>query len=424
MSNQENQQQEEDARSLQPESLFPSDRMSEVSNQPEEAMIALPPPQAEQTPPLSAYYTIDDQASGSMLYDPWATVSAPAASSSATAAAPLPSPQRGGQGFLVGVGGRFTRSRLLSFAAVMLAVVVVFGGVMFAVVQSFAAPAAPVAPNKPVVMQQQQAQSQAGPAAGMTPMPAAPTTTQPPTPAPAVAMATPAAAAAPAQQPQGDTGNGGGAPPAQAAAVNLQDTFQRTVPMGWGTAQPTGQQWTIATGNPQSYSVTAGIGQIVASDTQQTTTFYTATLGPTSNAGTTVDVSATFSTLGLSFPNNQVNMGVIARWSQQQQGQQSYYKAYLDGTALVIMRSAGGQQMALAQQPLSATDTTFYTVRLRIQGQTLMAKAWEARLPEPATWMVQAQDNGAGLLTTGKVGVRAMLPASTFVQVRRFQASE
>jgi hypothetical protein len=235
--------------------------------------------------------------------------------------------------------------------------------------------------------------------------------------------------------------------------TTIRDDFNRDVKSGgWGTATisdanangQAGQKWQIATGSKQAFSVAAGTGgQIAVVDTQQDTVFYTALLGTMSKTTkmtkTTVEGSLSFAMQGFDNNNRQANVGVVLRW----QDKNNYVKAYLDGAELLVMKNVNGKQTVLQHTKFVATDGTSYTVRFRIQGNAMMARAWQSDQQEPKTW-VRATDTqgdattggqngandaggqngtaaGGAKAASGKVGVRALLPAGAMVTCTAFQ---
>jgi hypothetical protein len=301
------------------------------------------------------------------IHDPWTYVTAPTppvpSVSSTVGSLPgvggtLPTPPP--------AGGRFTRARVLTFAALCVIIIMIFGGTAFALVGTMKTPAQ-AAPARRQIQQVQP-------------------TIQPTLITPAPTMTT-------------DPKN------------VLQDTFHRDqdVSGSWGTASnANGQAWQITTRQrAPAFSVVGNVGQITAN--QASAAFYTATLGPAIQNG---EVSATFTLQ--SFNQQQSNVGVILHW----QDANHYDKALIDGAHLIILENRGGQQTTLMQVAFPAASGTAYTIRFRSANQTLMAKAWESQQPEPMAW---AALTTAGKLTSGQAGVRARLQSGDVVHVTAFQ---
>jgi hypothetical protein len=407
MTSDENSQQEVP----QPETLFTTgedankDNNMNTENDKQEPMLSTPPQVEAQTP--QSYYTIDGQESGSMLYDPWATVAMPNA-----APTPPPTPaavvQKGGR---FSSNYRFTPGRLTAFAAlaVVLIVGLVGGSIVFA--RSIQPPettmqqpqphkpmkqiSAPATTPVPAPMHTQVVVPTVAPARANAPAPTA-------TPARINTPAPTAIAVQPSRQDDKQTAESN-------TTTTTIDTFNRDdKPGSWGSL------WHITdTANKYAFSV-SGVGTIQAPDEtqQQGAVFYTATIG-SDTSNTTVDASVTFNFAGFFQNQQQSNMGIILRW----QNANNYYKAYLDGVDLVIMAKINGQQTTLALVPFSAQNQQWYTLRFRIQGQTLEAKAWATSYQEPQ-WLLSCTD---GELTHGKAGVRALLLPNNKVQMSTFQ---
>ncbi len=311
--------------------------------------------------------------------DPWA---------SALAATPAPGPSSASsstnQRSFPTRHQRFSLAKIAAFAAVVVFVVV--AGLGF---YAFAAAAGHHA--APVVSTAQKQQAQPAPAPALMPTPTLASVAKT-APAPAKAQQ----AAMPKQQPQNNDN--------PAAPTTTQDTFQRDATASWGTIG--NQKWKII-GDKQAFSIVNGTGLIVPQNNDAA--FYTATLGPTSS--TTVDVTCTFTMQKFTFP--QSNVGLVLRW----QDNNNYYKAYINGEQLVLMKNVAGQQTTIRVMKFAAQAGTAYTIRFRIEAGDLMTHAWQADRPEPALWL-KAQDTD---LSTGKAGIRALLLPGDSVQVSSFR---
>jgi hypothetical protein len=62
---------------------------------------------------------------------------------------------------------------------------------------------------------------------------------------------------------------------------------------------------------------------------------------------------------------------------------------------------------------------TYYNLRLQVAGTTLRAHLWADGVAEPATWEVTATDAS---LTSGQTGIRALIPGSSQIHLKSFQA--
>lgn len=185
--------------------------------------------------------------------------------------------------------------------------------------------------------------------------------------------------------------------------VLAQDTFARPDQPLWGIATDR-HVWSADANASPAFSIEGGQGII------EGTGIFTALLGP---RVTTSAVLATGS-LDLYFPKH-ANLGVVARW----QDANDWYKAYLDGSQLVILKSVQGVQTMLASAPFPALNTFAYSIRFETIGSLLKARAWSTGAPEPTTWLVSVHDN---TLSTGRVGIRVLLNDGNMACFRAFFA--
>ena len=319
--------------------------------------------------------------SGEDLYDPWMSVLPGAGETSILP--PFGKGRKLKTSFSIGPLWR----KIALFAGVVCAVVLVFGGFIAAFVGARGAThtISPSPTREASVMQ------------GMP-------TQAPPSPSASPPQPTPAPTTAPL------AGNGAMTTP-HPQQETITDLFQRGDTVGsWGTS-PDGQAWHIVSLR-QAFSVVGGMAQISPADAQANPTAYTATFGDP--VARPVDLSLSFVFTG--FAQGQTNMGAIARWDAAGE----FYKAYIDGMNLIIMKSVGGRLATLMNVPFPAMDGVLYTLRFRVVGSQLMAKVWESQAgQEPKRWMLSARD---GALSRGSIGVRGLLQAGDLVQVSVFTA--
>ena len=187
-------------------------------------------------------------------------------------------------------------------------------------------------------------------------------------------------------------------------SILAQDTFQRQNQSFWGVASD-GMQWGTDANKLAAYSISNNTGQIVASSAQD----YVATLG---QAATNAEVlfTGSISSLGTS------NTGAILRWNDLN----DYYRVTMNGTQLNLFKKVGGTTTKLASVAFSASASVAYTIRFRIVGTTLSAKAWQANLSEPQNWMVTATDSA---LSSGYCGLLMYLQSGVTVNVTSYQAT-
>jgi hypothetical protein len=183
--------------------------------------------------------------------------------------------------------------------------------------------------------------------------------------------------------------------------ILAQDTFQRANQTYWGTASD-GQKWAGDANSQTVFSINNNTGQV-----SNGSGFYNAVLGPTAT-----DSEVVFTGTLSSFGN--ANMGAIARWTDTN----NWYKAYIDGTNLVVQKKVSGAYTTLGSAPFAATGGTAYSLRFRVVGTSLSARVWPAGSAEPTTWLVTATDSA---LQSGFSGLRITLQTGVTATVNAFQ---
>jgi hypothetical protein len=184
--------------------------------------------------------------------------------------------------------------------------------------------------------------------------------------------------------------------------VLAQDTFQRTNQQLWGTASD-GDRWAGDANQVQAFSIQQHSGQISA-----TQGALNAVLGP---AQMNVQVRSTVEING--FNGGAANIGVVLRWTDAN----DWYKAYISGTQLILLKSVAGKQTQIQAVPFAAQGGQDYTIRFQCNGDTLQVKAWASGQAEPQQWMINATDN---TLQSGQAGLRAVLTAGTVIRITTF----
>ena len=180
-----------------------------------------------------------------------------------------------------------------------------------------------------------------------------------------------------------------------------QDTFQRANQALWGVAS-NGQTWSGDANTASAFSISGNTGHVA-----NTSNSYSAVLGPTAtNAEVYMNVSIS------SFANN--NFGTVLRWTNGN----DWYKAYIDGTNLIIQKKVSGTTTTLKSMPFAAQAGTAYSMHFRVVGSTLYANVWASSGTEPAGWMLTTTDSS---LTSGYCGMR-FLPQSATITVTSFLA--
>jgi streptogramin lyase len=181
-----------------------------------------------------------------------------------------------------------------------------------------------------------------------------------------------------------------------------EDTFQRANQTFWGTASD-GQTWGADANAQNVFSIANNVGQIANGSAS-----YSAVLGPGAS-----DSEVLLTGSASAFNNS--NFGAILRWTDNN----DWYKAYLDGTNLVLQAKVSGAYKTLSVTPFAATAGTLYSLRFSAIGTTLSAKVWPASTAEPATWTTTVTDSG---LASGQAGVRMQVPSGVTVLFTSFQA--
>lgn len=191
-------------------------------------------------------------------------------------------------------------------------------------------------------------------------------------------------------------------PTSPAGSTLGTDTFQRANRTLWGTASD-GQSWGGDANIQNVFSVSGNAGLVSKTGGNS----YSAVLGPqASNA----EVYATGSLS--SFSNS--NFGDVLRWTDGN----NWYKAYIDGSSLIIQKKVNGTTSILKSVAFAAKAGTSYSLHFRVVGSTLTANVWASSGVEPSGWMVTASDSS---LTTGFAGMRFLTQSGT-ATVTSFQA--
>jgi hypothetical protein len=180
-----------------------------------------------------------------------------------------------------------------------------------------------------------------------------------------------------------------------------RDTFQRADQLFWGRASD-GHSWGADASRRNVFAIAGRTGQ---ADNGQGA--FDATLGPLINDGEVI-----FS--GSMSRYNQSNIGAVLRWTDTN----DWYKSYIDGNNLVVLKRVGGMATRLVAAPFAAKAGVLYTLRFRVKGSTLMAKVWQNGNPEPVNWMVTVTD---ATFQSGFGGLRLVLAAGIVATIESFQ---
>lgn len=181
-----------------------------------------------------------------------------------------------------------------------------------------------------------------------------------------------------------------------------QDTFQRTVSGGWGSAQ-TGGAWT-GSGSATQYAVSGGTGTIA--DAAGTTATELLKSVSTSRSDTTVTLTTDIAPTG---------GGAFVSAIGRQVGSVAYEgRAWISASGAVqvqLLQSGTTIQSAVVS---GVTYTPGMQLNLRVQvfgtsPTTIQAKLWPATQAQPANWQVSTTDSTAALQAAGNVGLKAYL---------------
>jgi len=172
-------------------------------------------------------------------------------------------------------------------------------------------------------------------------------------------------------------------------AILAQDTFQRADQLFWGMAVD-GQTWSADAATQHVFSIVGQTGHIANG-----TGAFNATLGPLVS-----DAEVAFS--GSMNQFHQSNLGAVLRWLDIN----NWYKAYIDGTNLVILKKSAGTGASLGAVPFNAIANVSYTLRFQVIGTRLSAKAWQTSQTEPPGWQISVADTA---LHNGYGGIRVVL---------------
>ncbi len=187
------------------------------------------------------------------------------------------------------------------------------------------------------------------------------------------------------------------------ANVLAKDTFKRATQVFWGSASD-GRLWAGDANSIEVFSIVAGAGQV---DHAQGA--FNAVLGPL-NTNAEVLISASVNQFAA---GGKVNVGAALRWMDDN----NWYKALIDGTRLQILSRVNGVTTSLASVPFQAKGGVNYTLRFRVLGANLFARAWQSGQPEPAGWMLTVANTA---LTQGMGGVRVLVQNATVIRVTSF----
>jgi hypothetical protein len=191
-------------------------------------------------------------------------------------------------------------------------------------------------------------------------------------------------------------------PPPPASTFPLRDTFDRTVSLGWGTAN-TGNVW-IGAGPLDRFGVSGGVGRIVMA-------------APRTGSSIATALTSSSTDLRASFALDRLPIGgsVFVSLAGRRVGSLEYrakVRVLLGGVVEVsLVRTTNGAETTIVTAPATGVRIVAgqrLQVRFRVVGTsptTLQAKVWPAGSSEPTAWNASATDATAGLQTGGGIGV-------------------
>ena len=155
--------------------------------------------------------------------------------------------------------------------------------------------------------------------------------------------------------------------------------LQRPNQLFWGTASG-GGSWLADASTSPAFAIADRVGQVTASSGT-----FTALLGPRlANAELMV-------TLSISRFNGENNMGAVLHWRDTTH----WYKVYLNGESLVLIKRDASQTLQLGSVPFPAQPGLRYSLLVQVRGAVILAKAWPALSSEPASWELRVADQSA-----------------------------
>jgi hypothetical protein len=185
--------------------------------------------------------------------------------------------------------------------------------------------------------------------------------------------------------------------------VEAEDTFQRASQGAfWGTASDN-EVWQGDANSLAAFSIEQQEGIIAGRGT------YVALLGPALHNADILFVGT------LSNFQQGTNMGAILRWTDPQH----WYKGYIDGTSLCIIKRDGTQTVILGKMPFVSRADVPYEIRFQANNRQFRAKAWAKAGKEP-DWMLTGFDQGASW-PSGMGGVRVLFQNYAILRVSLFR---
>ncbi|HEV2581928.1 MAG TPA: hypothetical protein VGT44_13825, partial [Ktedonobacteraceae bacterium] len=199
-----------------------------------------------------------------------------------------------------------------------------------------------------------------------------------------------------------------GTHPVTGPTVLAQDDFQRNNQQFWGTASDGSHQWQQDAATSNFFSINNQMGQIQVPQ-NGTGGELTAILGQ-SFANGEVFVKGTVS----NFNNSQLS--AILRWTDDNH----YYKVFLQGNKFNLIKRMNTVTPISKNIQFTTQAGVTYSLRFRIVGNTMEAKAWQSDQQEPTGWMFTVTDNNQQY-NSGNGGIRTNVSAGVTVDITSFE---
>lgn len=184
-----------------------------------------------------------------------------------------------------------------------------------------------------------------------------------------------------------------------------QDDFSDTQSNTWANAD-VGGAWTNAGGSANDYDKAGGVGTHTM--TSVNVSRRSTLTAPLANLDVIVDIAVSATATG-----DSITAGLMVRVA----GADDLYTARLafttTSTLVLSLRERAASvetQLATFTSAITYAPGTFYRLRFKAEGTSLMARVWERGRTEPLVWQVTATD--ATLTTANAYGVRSILGAA------------
>lgn len=193
----------------------------------------------------------------------------------------------------------------------------------------------------------------------------------------------------------------------QPSYATIRDTFTRVTANGWGTAD-TGQVWTIATGTTSEFSTNGSDARHVHA---ATTTVDSIVLGIVPQADIDYRVTDDSTLAAAPLTQDFVSFHDVRYLDVNNQYRLTVSRTVANTITLTIGKNVAGVATGLAGPTVvpGVVPPNNITVRFKVVGTSLQAKAWLTSGVEPPNWLVTATD--ASLPGAGSVRIASFITA-------------